>query len=158
MKNPVKKSINKYKGITHCFVHWCTFPITNWIFHTFYFSFLFTYLTIIIFSSFSSFNITHNINKNGRLLASALTKTTTSTPALTRSSRRCLSVSRVPMAAPTNSWLLASYEAFGKLRDFLRSVRAIKATSSPCSFVIGSLPRKRTNKWREQHKVHILWK
>ena len=51
-----------------------------------------------------------------------------------------LSSSRVPMAAPTSSCFFPSLEARGKLLLFLRSVRAISATSSSFSLTIGSLP------------------
>ena len=44
------------------------------------------------------------------------------------------------MAAPTSSCFFSSFEARGKLLLFLRSVRAISATSSSFSLTIGSLP------------------
>ena len=44
------------------------------------------------------------------------------------------------MAAPTSSCFFSSLEARGKLLLFLRSVRAISATSSSFSLTIGSLP------------------
>ena len=45
------------------------------------------------------------------------------------------------MAAPTSSCFFSSLEARGKLLLFLRSVRAISATSSSFSLTIGSLPK-----------------
>ena len=46
------------------------------------------------------------------------------------------------MAAPTSSCFFSSLEARGKLLLFLRSVRAISATSSSFSLTIGSLPEE----------------
>ena len=46
------------------------------------------------------------------------------------------------MAAPTSSCFFSSLEARGKLLLFLRSVRAISATSSSFSLTIGSLPER----------------
>ena len=58
------------------------------------------------------------------------------------------------MAAPTSSCFFSSLEARGKLLLFLRSVRAISATSSSFSLTIGSLPEEGRGcwgggKWRE---------
>ena len=57
------------------------------------------------------------------------------------------------MAAPTSSCFFSSLEARGKLLLFLRSVRAISATSSSFSLTIGSLPEGRRGEgggeWRE---------
>lgn len=46
----------------------------------------------------------------------------TSAPASTRALQRSLSLGRVPMAAPTSSCLLASFEASGNSFDFLISI------------------------------------
>ena len=46
------------------------------------------------------------------------------------------------MAAPTSSCFFSSLEVRGKLLLFLRSVRAISATSSSFSLTIGSLPEE----------------
>ena len=54
------------------------------------------------------------------------------------------------MAAPTSSCFFSSLEARGKLLLFLRSVRAISATSSSFSLTIGSLPEEgRGEGWGE---------
>ena len=55
----------------------------------------------------------------------------TSTCASTNALQRSLSFGRVPMAAPTSSCLFRSLLASGNSRDFLRSVRLIRATISP---------------------------
>ena len=52
------------------------------------------------------------------------------------------------MAAPTSSCFFSSLEARGKLLLFLRSVRAISATSSSFSLTIGSLAEE-GGEWRE---------
>ena len=81
--------------------------------------------------------LTHSLSLS---LSPSLTNTTTSSPALTRESSLFLSSSCVPMAAPTRSCFLSSFEARGKLRDFFKSVLAISATSSSFSLTIGSFP------------------
>ena len=54
------------------------------------------------------------------------------------------------MAAPTSSCFFPSFEARGKLLLFLRSVRAISATSSSFSLTIGSLPEGVSGgEWKE---------
>ncbi len=78
------------------------------------------------------FSVTHQFK--------CFTKTTTSTPAWTKSWSRCLSASRVPTAAPTSNCLPGSIDANGYSRDFFKSVRAINDTSSPHSLTMGNLP------------------
>ena len=64
--------------------------------------------------------------------------TTTSTPAWDRAASLSLSLSLVPIAAPTSNCFLESLEARGNSRFFFRSVCAIRETSSPLSLMMGS--------------------